>query len=51
MSNLFSLFYSYKKKTANLWDEKTMAFIWRPALVVEEAGIPGENHHPWASNW
>ena len=24
---------------------------WRPVLVVEEAGVPGENHHPWASNW
>jgi hypothetical protein len=23
---------------------------WRPALVVEEAGVPGENHRPWASN-
>jgi hypothetical protein len=20
-------------------------------LVVEEAGLPGENHRPWASNW
>jgi hypothetical protein len=24
---------------------------WRPVLVVEEAGVPGENHRPWASNW
>jgi hypothetical protein len=24
---------------------------WRPVSVVEEAGIPGENHRPWASNW
>jgi hypothetical protein len=24
---------------------------WRPVLVVEEAGVPGENHWPWASNW
>jgi len=23
---------------------------WRPVLVVEEAGVPGENHRPWASN-
>jgi hypothetical protein len=21
------------------------------ALVVEEAGVPGENHRPWANNW
>jgi len=24
---------------------------WRPVLVVKEAGLPGENHRPWASNW
>jgi hypothetical protein len=23
----------------------------KPVLVVEEAGVPGENHRPWASNW
>jgi hypothetical protein len=23
----------------------------RPVLVVEEAGVLGENHRPWASNW
>jgi hypothetical protein len=23
---------------------------WRPALVVEEAGVPGDNHQPWAGN-
>jgi len=22
-----------------------------PVLVVEEAGVPGENHSQWASNW
>jgi len=22
-----------------------------PVLVVEEAGVPGENYRPWASNW
>ena len=22
-----------------------------PVLVVEEAGVPGENHWPWESNW
>ena len=25
------------------------AISWRP--VLEEAGVPGENHRPWASNW
>jgi hypothetical protein len=23
----------------------------QPVLVVEEDGVPGENHRPWASNW
>jgi len=27
------------------------AISWRPVLVVEEAGVPGENHRRWASNW
>ena len=27
------------------------AISWRPVLVVKEAGVPGENHRPWASNW
>jgi hypothetical protein len=26
------------------------AISWRPVLVVEEAGVSGENHRPWASN-
>jgi len=28
-----------------------LSISWRPVLVVEEAGVPGENHRPWASNW
>jgi hypothetical protein len=31
---------------SNIW-----AIPWGPVLVVEEAGVPGENHRPWASNW
>jgi hypothetical protein len=27
------------------------AISWRPVLVVEEGGILGEYHRPWASNW
>jgi len=27
------------------------AISWRPVLVVEEAGVPGENHRPRASYW
>ena len=26
------------------------AISWRSVLVLEEAGVPGENHRPWASN-
>jgi hypothetical protein len=29
--------------------KKISAISWRPVLVVEEAGVPGENHRPWAS--
>ena len=24
---------------------------WQPVLVVEEAGVPGEDHRPWTSNF
>ena len=27
------------------------AISCRPVLVVEEAGVPWENHRPWANNW
>jgi hypothetical protein len=27
------------------------AISWRPVLVEKEAGVPGESHRPWASNW
>jgi len=27
------------------------AISWRPVLVVEKTGVPGENHGSWASNW
>ena len=27
------------------------AISWRPVVVVEEAGVSGANHRPWASNW
>jgi hypothetical protein len=30
--------------------ESSIAISWGPVLVVEEAGVPGENHRPWASN-
>jgi len=27
------------------------AISWRPVLVGEEAGVPGDNHRSWASSW
>ena len=27
------------------------AISWQPVLLVEEAGVPGENHRTWSSNW
>ena len=27
------------------------AISWRPVSVVEEAGVPRDNHRRWASNW
>jgi hypothetical protein len=36
-------------QTANF--SNISAISWRPVLVVEEAGVPRENHRPWASNW
>ena len=27
------------------------AISWWPVLLVEEAGVPGENHRPWVRNW
>ena len=28
-----------------------LGFLWRSVLLVEETGIPGENHRPVASDW
>jgi hypothetical protein len=35
----------------NITFSNMSAMSWGPVLVVEEAGVPGENHRPWASNW
>jgi hypothetical protein len=31
--------------------QQYFSYIMATVLVVEEAGVPGENHRPWASNW
>jgi hypothetical protein len=35
----------------NVFFSNISAISWRPVLVMEESGVPGENHRPWASNW
>jgi hypothetical protein len=45
-----------KKKNFDFWCfnatfNNISAISWRSVLVLEEAGVPGENHRPWASNW
>ena len=27
------------------------AILWLAVLVMEQTGVPGENHRPWGSNW
>jgi hypothetical protein len=47
-----------EKKTYLIWFHliyatfsNISAISWWPVLVVEEAGVPGEIHRPWGSNW
>jgi len=35
----------------NATSSNMSAISWRQVLVVEEFGVPGENHRPWISNW
>ena len=37
----FILFIVFNATFSNI-----LAISWRPVLVVEEAGVPGENHRP-----
>jgi hypothetical protein len=39
---LFIYFWCFNATFSNI-----SAISWRPVLVVEEAGVPGENHRPW----
>jgi hypothetical protein len=43
---LFFYFWCFNATFSNI-----SAISWRPILVVEDAGVPEENHRPWASNW
>jgi hypothetical protein len=42
----FILFLVFNATLSNI-----SAISWRPVLVMEEAGVPGKNLRPWASNW
>jgi hypothetical protein len=44
--DLIFIFFVFSATFSNI-----LAISWRPVSVVEEAGVPGENHRPWASNW
>jgi len=44
--HLFDFFLVFNATFRNI-----SAILWRPVLVVEEAGEPRENHQSWASNW
>ena len=46
INNDFFLFWCFNATFNNI-----SAISWRPDLVVEETGVPGEIHRPWASNW
>ena len=47
----FLIFFNFNFLCFNATFNNISAISWRPVLVVEEAGVPGENHRPWASNW
>jgi hypothetical protein len=44
--DLIFIFFVFSATFSNI-----LAISWRPVSVVEETGVPGENHRPWASNW
>ena len=61
--NTLSQYWKYHNRNSRYWFHfisflmfnttfsNISAILWRPVLVVEEAGVPGENHWSWASNW
>jgi hypothetical protein len=43
---MFHLNNNKKNKDKYITFSNISAISWRPVLVVEEAGVPGENHRP-----
>jgi len=53
VSNMYM--YTYLYRLIDFWSfnatfNNISVISWRSVLVVGEAGVPGENHRPWASN-
>jgi hypothetical protein len=48
---IFMKDFDFEFRSFNATFSSISVISWRPVLVVEEAGVPGENHRPWASNW
>jgi hypothetical protein len=50
--NIYIIVVHFKFLVLNATFSNISAISWRPFfLVMEEAGVPGDNHRPWASNW
>jgi len=47
---LFTNEFEFEFLVFNATFRNISAISWRPVLVMEETGVPGENHRPWASN-
>jgi len=48
---IISYVFEFELLVFNATFRNISAISWRPVLVVEEAGVLGENHRPWVSNW
>jgi endo-1,4-beta-mannosidase len=53
LSDVYDLNVLFCRRQQNYFRHRkyNSAISWQPVLVVEETGVPGENHRPWASNW
>ena len=51
MTIFYNIYIYYLFIVLNVTFSNISAISWRPVLVVEETGVPGEDHRPWACNW
>ena len=47
----FLLFLTLKCLNLKRHFQQYFSYIMVISLMLEEAGVSGENHRPWASNW